>query len=227
MGKEYDFHEKFQIVMGAWRKTGDLRFTALGLNTLSLGAIETGKYNEARTALEESIAINSSIGDRWGLGTAYRVMGLSAQAQGEHTYALEYFDKSLQIFIELGARWDVARLLLEMGGSTFALGNVSEANDLWCESLQLSIETHGIITTVGAIVGIATVHIARANYQYALQLLFFSVNHPAVIQETKTRAVKLIAELKEKLTPTEIAEAQNSAARNTVESVVKDILSRL
>jgi len=42
------------------------------------------KYDETYAALEESIAINSSIGDRTGLANSYHRLGLVEQAQGKH-----------------------------------------------------------------------------------------------------------------------------------------------
>ncbi len=90
-GRSQNTFEQFQAAVEAWRKTGDLRFTAFGLNFLSRSAIAVGKYAEARAALEESIAINTSIGDRWGLGNAYQVLARVAQAQGEHAQAVDLF----------------------------------------------------------------------------------------------------------------------------------------
>jgi len=45
-------HEQFQSAVKAWRKTGDQRFTAFGLTSLSLGAMAAHKYDEAYAALE-------------------------------------------------------------------------------------------------------------------------------------------------------------------------------
>jgi tetratricopeptide (TPR) repeat protein len=42
MGESSNAHEQFQSAVEAWRKTGDLRLTAFGLNFLSLGAIAIG-----------------------------------------------------------------------------------------------------------------------------------------------------------------------------------------
>jgi tetratricopeptide (TPR) repeat protein len=95
--------------MKAWRRTGDLRFTAFGLNYWSIGAIASGRYEQAQAALEESVEINKSVGDRWGLGISYRGLGLVAQAQGNHSSAIDGFQQSLQIFTELGPYWDIAR----------------------------------------------------------------------------------------------------------------------
>jgi predicted ATPase/transcriptional regulator with XRE-family HTH domain len=77
-------HERLRSVVADWRAIGDPRLTAIALNNLSWVAIRLGRYDEARDTLEESVLLNTSIGDRWGLGFAYRGLGLIAQAQDEH-----------------------------------------------------------------------------------------------------------------------------------------------
>ncbi|MBL8103592.1 MAG: tetratricopeptide repeat protein, partial [Anaerolineales bacterium] len=226
MDEAGDIHEQFQLAVEAWRRTGDMRFTAFGLTSLSLGAMAVHKYDEAQAALEESIAINSSIGDRTGLANAYRSLGLVEQAQGKHGQALNSFAKSLKFFTELGARWDIARLLSEMGRSESALGNDTEAEQLWYQSLQLSVETHGKLTALDVLVDIAGMYAKRGDNQYALQLTLLSLDHSASIQSTKVRAGKLATELKEKLTPEEIAYAKKFAEGGVLESVVEKILVR-
>ncbi len=53
-----------------------------------------------------------------------------------------------------------------------------------------------------------------------------AIPHPAIIPKTKPQAEKMAAELKEKMTATEIESAQNSTAVHTIESVVKEILEQ-
>ncbi len=120
-------HERLQSVVAEWRLIGDPRITGIGLNSLSWIALRLGRYDEARAALEESVLLNTAIGDRWGLGFAYRGLGLIAQAQGEHLQAVDMFRKGLDTLTELGARPDVAGVLAEMSRSIFALGNDDEA----------------------------------------------------------------------------------------------------
>jgi predicted ATPase/transcriptional regulator with XRE-family HTH domain len=223
LGEEDHIHEQFESAVEAWRKTGDLRFTAFGLNSLGLGAVTIGKYDEARAALEESISINASIGDRWGLGNAYLVLGMTEQAQKRYLSALDAFRQSLQTFTELGARWEMARVLSEIGRSTFALGNDSEAKRLWHEALRLSVETQGTPTAMEAIVGIANVQAKCGDHQKALRLLLFSISHSAIIPKTKVQAEQLVDELREKLTLEEFVSAQAFAAGSTVESVARHI----
>ncbi|MGE5221374.1 MAG: tetratricopeptide repeat protein, partial [Omnitrophica WOR_2 bacterium] len=138
-----DTHEQLQSAVTNWRIIGDPRLTAFGLRILSQSAFISGHYDESRLALEESAALNSTVGDRWGLGSAYRGLGLISQAQGKHPQAITMFRKSLDTFTELGGSWWVARVLAEMSQSLFALGNEAEAGRVCRESLRIETEIQG------------------------------------------------------------------------------------
>jgi tetratricopeptide (TPR) repeat protein len=93
--KPEEAHEQLQSAVADWRAIGDPRLTAFGLRILSQSALRLGRYDEAREALEESAALNSSVGDRWGLGAAYRGLGVVDQAHGKHQQAVVMFRNSL------------------------------------------------------------------------------------------------------------------------------------
>jgi tetratricopeptide (TPR) repeat protein len=222
--KSEDTYERFQSVVVEWRAIGDPRFTAIGLNVFSWLALKLGRYDEARSALEESITLNMSVGDRWGLAFAYRGLGLIAQAQGEHKQAVDIFRKSLDMLTELGARPDVARLLTEMSRSVLALGDEAEAERGWRESLRITNETQGAWVALEALVGIASVQAKRGNCEQALELLLLVLNHPASIQETKDRAAHLRTELEGELTPLQIESIKVHVGELSLESVVNSLL---
>jgi tetratricopeptide (TPR) repeat protein len=226
MGDLDGIHEQFAAAVDAWRKTGDMRFTAFGLNSLGLGGVMIGKYDEARAALEESISITATVGDRWGLSNAYLVLGMAEGAQEQHTQALHAFRQSLQIFTELGARWEVARVLSEMARSTFALRDDSEAERLWYDSLKLSLETQGISTTLEAIVGIANVRSRCGDYRTALQLLLFSSSQSGILPRTRMEAEELASAVQEKLDADEINSAHLYAETITLEMLVNELLGK-
>lgn len=226
MGKSQNASERLQSAVADWRIIGAPRFTAFGLNFLSLSAFTLGRYGEARAALKESIALNRSVGDRWGLGTAYRGLGLVAQAQGEHPQALVAFHKSQDILTDLGARWDLARVLAEMGRSLFALGNDIEAEHFWLESLRISIETQATLVGLEAVVGIASLQAKRGKNEEALESLLMILNHPASIQETKNRASQLHAQLVARLTPQENEVAQQRAGARTLTLLAAELLGQ-
>jgi len=217
-------HARFQSAVADWRTIGDPAFTAIGLNSLSLCALWLGRYDEARAALEESVTLGMSVGDRWGLGFAYRGLGLVEQAQGEHQQALNMFRKSLDTLTELGARQDVARVLAEMSRSVFALGNDADAGRIWRESLRIAIETSGTFIALEALDGIASLQAKQGNMEQALELLLIVLDHPATFKDTKNRAEKLRVELEAHLTSQQVEAAQERVKDKTFESAVNEIL---
>jgi tetratricopeptide (TPR) repeat protein len=217
-------HARLQSVVADWRRIGNPRFTAIALNNLSWMAERLGRYDEAREALEESVLLNTSIGDRWNLGFAYRGLGLIAQAQGEHLQAVDMFRKSLYTLTEVGARQDVARVLVEMSHSMFALGNDAEAERGWCEALHVTMETQGSFVALEAFVEIATLKAKQQNIEQALELALIVLNHPASLHETKNRADRLRAALEVQLTSQQVEAAQTRATATTFEAAVEEIL---
>jgi tetratricopeptide (TPR) repeat protein len=185
-----------------------------------------GRHAEARAALEESMSLNSSVSDRWGLGAAYRGLGDIAQAQGEHQQAVVMFHKSLDTFTELGANWWLARVLAEMGGSILALGNEAETWRVWREALRIANDIHGTPVALEALVGLASLQVKQGDMEQALELLLMVLNHPASLQETKDRAARLRSDLEAQLTRQQVETAQARAQTQTFEAAVAEVLKQ-
>jgi tetratricopeptide (TPR) repeat protein len=223
-GNPENSHERLKSVVRDWRVIGDPRLTAIALQNLSWMAVRLALYDEAREALEESVLINTSIGDRWNLGFAYRGLGLIAQAQGQHLQATDLFRKSLDMFTEIGARQDSARVLVEMSSSIFAQGNDAEAEHGLREALHLTRETQGTFVALDALVGIATIKAKQGNLEQALELSLIVLGHPASLQETKNRADRLRADLDSQLTPVQIKVIYSDAGKKTFDAFVDELL---
>jgi predicted ATPase/transcriptional regulator with XRE-family HTH domain len=218
-------HARLQSAVADCRLIGDPRLIAFGLRMLSQSALTLERYDEARGALEESAALSITIGDRWGLGTAYRGLGVVAQAQGEHIQAVNMFQKSLETFTELGGSWWVARVLADKSRSVFELGNVDEARRIWRDSLRIATENHGTPVALEALAGFASLHAEQGNMEYALELLLVVLNHSASFKETKNRASDLRSDLEAQLSPTQIEAIQARAGEKNFEAVVADLLN--
>jgi tetratricopeptide (TPR) repeat protein len=217
-------HERLKSVVADWRLIGDPRLTAVALQNLSWMAVRLGLYDEARRSLEESVLLNTLIGDRWNLGFAHRGLGLIAQAEGEHVQAVRMFRKSLDTLSEVGARQDEARVLVETGHSILALGNDAEAERAWREALHIAMETQGTFVALEALAGIATLKAEQGTIEQALELSLIVLDHPASLRETKNRTAHLRAELEAQLTPAQIESIHNDAREKTFEAVVEDFL---
>jgi tetratricopeptide (TPR) repeat protein len=219
-------HERLKSVVNDWRLIGDPRIIAFALDFLSRSALRLERYDEAHAALEESVALNSSIGFDWGLGTAYRSLGKIAQMQEKHEQAVVMFRKSLEIFTELGGSWFVARVLTEMGISLLALGDEAEAGRVWRESLHTATDIHGIPVALEALAGFASLQAKQGDKEHALELLLFVLNHPASLQVTKNRASALQSQLETQITPSEVEAIQIQVKEKTFEAIVEEALKR-
>jgi predicted ATPase/DNA-binding XRE family transcriptional regulator len=227
LGRPEHAHEQLQSVVAEWHLIGDPRITAIALNTLSWMAVKLGRYDEARAALEESVLLNTSIGDRWNLGFAYRGLGFIAQAQGEHLQAVDMFHKSLDTLTEVGARQDAARVLTETSHSFLALGNDAEAAHALHKAVRITTETQGTFVTLAALAGIAALLAKRGESERALELLLVVLEHPAAVQDTRIRAERLRTELEAQLTRQQVAAAQTRAQARTFEAAVDEIMQQV
>jgi tetratricopeptide (TPR) repeat protein len=218
-------YARFQAAVTDWRSIGDPRFIAIGLNNLSLCALWLGLFDEARSALEESVELCSSIGERWGLSYAYRGLGNIAQAQGDHQQALDLFRKSLDTLIELGARQDIARVKAEMSRSIFALGNDAETWRTLCESLRIAIETKGWFIVMEALTGLAGLQAKRGDLKSAYELVLVVLYHPFAIPDARDRAAHLRNELEALLSSQQIEAIQARVQSKTIEDSLNEILN--
>jgi tetratricopeptide (TPR) repeat protein len=180
----------------------------------------------ALNALEESLALNLSVGARWNLGHAYQGLGAVAQAQGEHQRAVDWFRKGVDTFTELGGRFYAAQGLAGMGWSLFALGNVIEAAGVWHESLRVATEIHGTPVALDALAGMASLRAKHGNPEEALELLLIALNHPAKTQETMDRAGSLAAELEAQMERRQVKAARARAEAMRFETVVEEVLDQ-
>jgi tetratricopeptide (TPR) repeat protein len=85
-------------------------------------AILQQAYEEAYRYLEEAVAAQREIGDKWSLGNALVNLGNALRALGNYAAAYPLYQESLQINRELGDRWMLA-YLFENIGQLFALQN--------------------------------------------------------------------------------------------------------
>jgi tetratricopeptide (TPR) repeat protein len=176
--------------------------------------------------LEESVALNISVGARWNLGHAYQGLGAVAQAQGEHQRAVDMFRKGVDTFAELGGRFYVGEGLAEMGRSVFALGNDTEAERVWRESLRIATEIHGTPVALDALVGLASLRAKKGDMQSALELLLTVLNHPASIQDTRHRAEQLRTELEAQLTTHKVEAIKTRGQGKKFEAIVDELLTQ-
>jgi predicted ATPase/DNA-binding XRE family transcriptional regulator len=225
-GTAENSYERLQLALDKWRGTGDPRFTAFGLSTFSFSAAKIGRFDEARAALEESMTINESVGDRWGLASALRGLGLIEQEQGRHEESIKAFQQSQSILANLGARWDEARVVTDIGRSLLVLGNLTRAEKTYRKAIWIASEVKGIPLILESILGVAQVRVKQGNPEDAYKMLLVVLNHPATHQETRDRAQELQGIAASRLKPQQVASIQSHVENRSFQSIVDDILTQ-
>jgi predicted ATPase len=96
-----------------------------------------GKYEQARSFLEESLRIFERSGDQRHVATALNELGVLALYEGDYAAAGRLIDQSLTIKRELGNEWLIANSLANAGLVASADGDHARAYGLHAESLTL------------------------------------------------------------------------------------------
>ena len=224
---EHDLaHQYLTEALASARETGDPTIIAHALSFLSLTLLALGKTTEAEKSLQESLALMQEIGYRWGIGNALDGLALLAQVTSPEK-ARTLFAASNQVFREIDDLRSLSRVLIHQGYNLITLDDAAEAQDSFITVLRLARDSGYIPYVLDALVGLALLHASRGERAHALELLIISLNHPAIVQGNKDRAVRLRIELEAQLSNQQIKAAQARAEVKTLEAAVDEVLRQV
>ncbi|MGD2049828.1 MAG: helix-turn-helix domain-containing protein [Chloroflexota bacterium] len=224
LGRYAEGYEQMLAGLDIWRALGDPRYTALGLNFISPTAIHLGCLEEAQAFLQESLTLCTHVGDRWGMGNAYRNMGLAALAQGNIDEAKILIHKSLEIFAGVVTGWDIVQSHAYLAKAAAAAGDLSEARQIYLEALPKAKEIRVMSLVLDILVGLAELDAGSGETQRALELSIFAMNHASSNQMAKDRADQIAAQAKDQLTEHQIHLIRERAKTQSLETIIADTL---
>jgi tetratricopeptide (TPR) repeat protein len=102
-------------VLDIRRETRDRFGLALSLNNLGNIGLDLGDYEEAKSRLEEAVAIQREIGSKFFIANALNNLGNVVREQGDYERARRLYVESLQMNRELGAKWAITYLFEDIG----------------------------------------------------------------------------------------------------------------
>jgi tetratricopeptide (TPR) repeat protein len=194
-----------------WRKESDPRSTALGLNFITPTAVLLGYSAEAQAFAEESIWLCSKIGDRWGLGTAQRQLGLALLAQGRTEEARESILTSLETFQDFVIGWDVVQSQIHLAECAAVEGDAGEAERLFRLALAGSLDIEARAQTAEVLAGMARLRIDDGRCQEALILALSVLRDSAAPHSSKEKAKQVCLAASRKLPGAQQAEIAATA----------------
>lgn len=221
------YEEGYEQMMGAlaiWRELGDPHSVALGLNFIVPTLNKLGRIQQARAFMQESIALCEQSKNHWGLGTAYRYMGLATMAGGQYDEAKTYFRKSLDVHQGSSIGWDIARTLAYLADVTMMSGELPEAQAHYLEALRVSLDASSIPIALDALHGLGELAERRGNAEDALRLYYHVLGHPSSEEKTRERVDRLRAELESTLSQEQIDAARIASQTKSFDSLVRELL---
>lgn len=217
-------YEQMIVGLEIWRKLGEPHSIALGMNYLVTTLIKLCRYDEAKTFMHESIALCEQSKNRWGMGTAYRYLGLATMATGQYAEAQGYFRKSIEIFGEHIIGWDIARSLTYMGDAKFLSADFEEARKDYQAALRLSTEIKAVPITLSALAGLSVLQAQNGNAEQSLAFAYHIINNLSCEEVTRFQMERLYENLKQKLSASQVEQIRAQTDAKTFELIVEEAL---
>jgi predicted ATPase/class 3 adenylate cyclase len=128
--------------LAGYAEAGDKRGVALSLSNLGMLLVEQGacEYAEARTLIEQALALQRELGDSSGMAGTLSNLGHLLQLQGDPAAARALYEQALALQQALGNRAGVAIALGNLGIARYGEGNYRAAYGCFQESLALARE---------------------------------------------------------------------------------------
>jgi predicted ATPase/transcriptional regulator with XRE-family HTH domain len=220
---EQGYH-KMMAGLSQWRSVGDPHSIALGLNFLVQTLVKLCRIDEAIAFMQESISLCEQVKNRWGMGTAYRFLGLAYLAAGQYAQARTHLHKSLEVFGDDFIGWDIARSLTYLGDANRLSGDFAEANQDYQDAFRISTEIQAIPIALDALSGLACLQAQAGNLGRALELCYYLLGCPFNEDDLRCRVEVLRLDLEAELSPAQIQEARSNTRTKSFEMLVSEVL---
>jgi eukaryotic-like serine/threonine-protein kinase len=144
-----------------------------GLILLAMGSTYRllNKPDEALRSFQESLEVNTKIGQKRGMAADLISMAQVQALSGKSDQALANYNRGLQIEREIGAKKEAGDTLLELGNLYLDRGQHEQALKMYKDSLQIQRDSGDETYQALCLNNIGSLYLNRADYQEALTYL--------------------------------------------------------
>lgn len=167
-----DFEKAIAALRGRGESTGSAREKiTLGklLSRQGLLCHRLGRYERARSLLEESLPLVSQGGDLGERALSLNNLGSVAESLGNYSEAKTLYQESFTLRREIGDRWAMALSINNLGNLAYRLGEFLEARKLYQESLAIKREIGEQKGTAPSLNNLGNVATVLGEYEEAKQ----------------------------------------------------------
>jgi predicted ATPase/class 3 adenylate cyclase len=209
------------------KRSGGPLMKAYALSKLGIHADAEERYADAMRLHVEANALFDSVGDRGGAGYTLSRASMSAFGLGDHSEALRLGRAGHEAFSEVNHRWGTIVALCRIGFPALVLGEADEAARCFGEALALARDSEAISLELLALSGVGALLERRGESTRAATLLVFALGHEQLPAAYRFLARPALERLEAELPPAELGAARETAAAETLETVVEEALRSL
>jgi non-specific serine/threonine protein kinase len=183
--------EGSKLLEGALAKRPEAPISARAKGLLWAGTLarHLGDFNRVSMRCQESLALFTSLQEKWGMAFSLRNLGVVAQHQGDYARAIKLHQQSLELARELGDPWSIAWSLHNLGVVARRLDDFPRVEVLGGESVMLFRrlgDKWGVATSLTHLAEVAEhrndPNHARQLYQESLKLFHELGDKRGIIQ---------------------------------------------
>ncbi|HEX6606452.1 MAG TPA: LuxR C-terminal-related transcriptional regulator, partial [Chloroflexia bacterium] len=138
---------------------------ALEMGSFGRVAWQHGDYATARRQLQEALAVQRAVGDKWNVAWLLRNLGDVARYEGDYAQARILLEESLALFRDLADQWGINNTLYLLGLVAQQRGDLGQATVLLRESLSLARETGDQWVSVQCLLALAAIAVAAGQVE--------------------------------------------------------------
>jgi len=144
---------------------------ASALHEVGWQCCHLGRYEEAATWLEESVAIARELGDRKLIGRALQPLGMATFGRGDLPTARRYFQEAVDLARDLGDKRELAAALNGLAQLHRVDGQLEPAEPLYDNAVALAREIGDRESVAVGLLNLTMVSIGRGSAQRARDML--------------------------------------------------------
>lgn len=214
-----------------FRSLGDAYEYHLNMGIMIKGetALALGLYDEARAALDESLAMARAAGDIFRIAMTLNCLGDLARCEDHFAEAQPAYEEGIALLRSINAARDLASLLHNLGHACLRLGDTERAARCFEESLAIQQAQHNTAGMAECLLGFAALAVARNRPCDAARLLAAVKaggweSHVAKWPATFREYERTTALVRSRCTDVERQAAQGAGAQLSLEAAVAEAL---
>jgi predicted ATPase/DNA-binding CsgD family transcriptional regulator len=212
------------------RDVGDELELPFGLASQAAAAIGLGKYQIARSLIEEALPAQQKVGDPWRVAVILSFLGHLEHWEQNYGRAQGTYEESLALLRKVGGTGEEPRVLQGLAHARLQQGDLNQAHALICESVML-YKSRGNIQGLGeCLIGFGALALERGMPAEAVRLLTAGATHGkslylALLLSEGKEYQRYLAAAHSQLTEHKFEQAQEEGRAQSLEKAIEYALS--